>query len=44
MVIHMNEKLYFLKEDLVALDAKIGELRSKLEETLKEGGENVKLL
>lgn len=38
----MNEELYFLKEDLEALDAKIGELRSKLEETLKEGGESTR--
>lgn len=38
----MNEKLYFLNEDLEALDAKIGEMRSKLEETLKEGGESTR--
>lgn len=42
MVIHMNKELYFLKDDLEALDAKIGELRSKLEETLKEGGESTR--
>lgn len=42
MVIYMNEELYFLKEDLEALDVKIGELRSKLEEALKEGEESTR--
>ncbi|TAN58731.1 hypothetical protein EPN15_00110 [Patescibacteria group bacterium] len=42
MVMNMKEEFYFLKQDLEALDARIKELRDKLEETLKEGGESTR--
>jgi len=42
MVIYMKEEYYFLKQDLEALDARIQELRDKLEETLKERGESTR--
>ena len=42
MVMHMKEKYFFLKQDLEALDARIQELRDKLDETLKEGGESTR--
>ena len=38
----MKDEIYFLKQDLEALDARIQELRDKLEETLKEGGESTR--
>ena len=38
----MKDEIYFLKEDLEALDARVKELRDKLEETLKEGGESTR--
>ena len=42
MVMHMKDEYFFLKQDLEALDARIQELRDKLEETLKEGGESTR--
>ena len=38
----MKDEIYFLKQDLEAFDARIKELRDKLEETLKEGGESTR--